>query len=283
MTIRQVSKQFLAKGILFFVLSQVLAISCVQDNRFLNIISEAEKKTIFLRDLKNKLKTIDIKIDDYYFKKKMRYEGFNLYEFLQHIKPANETWDEIVFRCADGYSPSVSRAFLDSGKAADFYLVFREMGRPGFTSIIENGKAKVSPAPFYITGKTLETHNVLPWPFQLVTIEFVKFEKKFPAVFPKNLAQNANQSAIKEGFMFFRKNCFTCHSMNLQGGDLGPELNIPRNITEYRNLNDLRAFIRKPESFRARSKMPGFDLSNKQMAALVAYFRAMREHKIKNP
>jgi len=88
-------------------------------------------------------------------------------------------------------------------------------------------------------------------------------------------------SATLRGFHVFKENCLKCHSLNLQGGDLAPELNIPQNITEYRSIDFLNQFIRRPEQFRLKSKMPSFaSLADNKISDVLAYLKYMRTRKM---
>ena len=60
---------------------------------------------------------------------------------------------------------------------------------------------------------------------------------------------------------------------------MGPELNVPRSIVEYRPAEQIRAFIRDPESFRYTSMPAHRHLSDAQLDALLAYFQAMKSRK----
>ena len=74
--------------------------------------------------------------------------------------------------------------------------------------------------------------------------------------------------------------CFPV-TISLQGGVLGPELNAPKNVAEYWQVNDLKNFIRNPESFRYQSKMPAFGhLSDADIEAILAYLQQMKQQKI---
>ena len=87
---------------------------------------------------------------------------------------------------------------------------------------------------------------------------------------------------VAHGFEIFQKNCLACHSLNLEGGVLGPELNIPKNILEYREAKILREFIANPASFRAKSKMPAFgsSLSSQSLDDVLAYLAWIGQHKM---
>ena len=70
-----------------------------------------------------------------------------------------------------------------------------------------------------------------------------------------------------------------CHSINGEGGTVGPELNVPRSIVEYRPIEQLKAFIRDPQSFRYSAMPAHRHLSDEELDALIAYFRAMSQRK----
>jgi mono/diheme cytochrome c family protein len=117
----------------------------------------------------------------------------------------------------------------------------------------------------------------LPWPYQLVRIEAVSFARKYDRLYPQGVADG---TPVKRGFVRFKDECLRCHSINLQGGDVGPELNTPKNILEYWDPKTARQFIRDPGSFRAKSKMPAFPhLTDPDLDDLFAYLSYMRERK----
>nr|WP_243431984.1 cytochrome c [Aliamphritea spongicola] len=82
------------------------------------------------------------------------------------------------------------------------------------------------------------------------------------------------------GYNKFKNLCVACHTVNLEGGEIGPELNIPQNITEYREIPYLKQFIKNPSSFRARSRMMTFDfLADEDLDSILAYLSYMADHK----
>jgi mono/diheme cytochrome c family protein len=120
--------------------------------------------------------------------------------------------------------------------------------------------------------QNLETH-ARPW--QLASIEIVSFDAQFPHVRP---AGNVSASA-ERGFQLFRVQCLACHAVNRSGGKIGPELNVPRNILEYRDQATVRAFIKNPQSFRYTVMPPHEKMTSEEMDDLMAYFSAMRNQK----
>lgn len=64
--------------------------------------------------------------------------------------------------------------------------------------------------------------------------------------------------------------------MHQQGGQIGPDLNAPRNILDYRSAMMVKEFIRRPGAYR-HTKMPNHaDLSEKQLNELLEYLWFMR-------
>ena len=89
---------------------------------------------------------------------------------------------------------------------------------------------------------------------------------------------------MRKGFVTFKNHCIRCHSLNLQGGEVGPELNSPKNVTEYWEKSTLRAFIRDASSFRFKDKMPAFpNLKESDLDEILEYLAYMKDHKIAKP
>jgi mono/diheme cytochrome c family protein len=89
----------------------------------------------------------------------------------------------------------------------------------------------------------------------------------------------APDSPARRGFDVFRRSCLQCHAINGEGGRVGPELNVPRSIVEYRPEAQLRAFIRNPQQFRYTQMPANPHLAEADLDALLAYFRHMSAQK----
>jgi mono/diheme cytochrome c family protein len=242
----------------------------------LEVVTPGHTAKLTLEQMRGRLKIYTIKIDDPVYKSAKAFDAFLLTDILAmaHVK-GQANFDEIVFTAKDGYSPNTLFDNLAKHKA---YLAYQEHGTKGHFGKVAQGKTMVSPAPFYLVwegGVSLE-HEV-PWPYQLVKIEVVELAKKYANAFPKNLS---TASSEYKGFMLFKAECIRCHSVNLQGGDVGPELNVPKNITEYWKDDVLKSFIQKPSGFRLKSKMPDFaNLSAEAIGDIVSYLSYMKGHK----
>src|SRR5262249_20581424 len=142
--------------------------------------------------------------------------------------------EEILFTCADGYQPSVPVAKVKDYSA---YLAVARKGQPEFTMTnrFQNNQ-KVELGPFYlvwdnISRPALKDEGASDQPYQVVGVDLIEFKDKFPAMAPI-LVKGIDANAAKRGFLAFRKHCITCHTINGQGGNKGPELNYPVSVVE---------------------------------------------------
>ncbi len=176
---------------------------------------------------------------------------------------------EFTLRASDGYTVPVSGArLLEAGG----YLAFADVDGP-WEPI---GAKRAHPGPWYVVWKDaaqqdLSTH---PRPWALAAIAVEPFEAVFPRVVPPTA-----EPQVARGFSLFRQRCLSCHAINQQGGRVGPELNVPRNITEYRDEAFLRAWIADPQAFRVSAMPPSPQLTEDDVTALLAYLGAMKQAK----
>ena len=60
---------------------------------------------------------------------------------------------------------------------------------------------------------------------------------------------------------------------------MGPELNYPKNVTEYWKETELVNYIVNPASFRHKVKMPTLGITKQQSQEIVDYLKYMSERK----
>ncbi len=249
------------------------------------VVTPNDQQEFRLSDLKENLEITSLSVDDPVYQETKMYEGFWLHDLLAYAGLSEEIeGDTVRFQAADGYEIIMPY---------DQFRQVRQRGLVAFRDIaaeredwieFPRGKDMISPAPFYLVWQTpSETgaEEVVPsqfWPYQLVQMEVINFAETYDRIFPSQVEET---SLVYRGFLLFEAQCLHCHSINLQGGNLGPELNIPMNITEYRTEDILIDFIKDATRYRANSLMPPFEekLTDEQINDILGYLTWMRDHK----
>lgn len=210
---------------------------------------------------------------DPYYGKKKRFRALPLARVLARGFGSSSGLDheEFVLRARDGYAVPMRGDLVTEDGA---YVAFEDLDVPGWEPI---GPQHVSPAPFYLIWKKPEQTNLEahPRPWQLETIEIARFD----AIYPHTSPGEGATPLARRGYDIFRDQCIECHAINREGGRVGPDLNVPQNITEYRPEAQIRAYIKDPTTFRY-GKMPAHPgLTDADLDALLAYFHAMKDRK----
>lgn len=177
-----------------------------------------------------------------------------------------------LVRASDGYRVPIEGALLLSG---DAYLAIDDVDVPGFELI---GTGGVSPAPAYLIWKQQgqAERKTRPQPWQVIAIDMVDLDALYGHTLPKG--EPADGPAML-GFALFRARCGNCHAINREGGHVGPDLNVPQSIVEYRPEAQIRAYIKDPATFRYGIMPAHPDLTDADLDQLLAYFRAMASRK----
>lgn len=213
---------------------------------------------------------------DPYYKREKRFRALPLRRVLEMGFPgrADLADQEFIFRAADGYA-----AYMRGARAMDdgAYLAVADLDNPGWEPI---GPQRANPGPFYIVWKKPEQTDLetYPRPWQLAAIERTRFDVAYPHTKP-----SGDEPSALLGYALYRERCFKCHAVNREGGRVGPELNVPQNVLEYRPEAQVRAYIRNPATFRYGNMPPHPDLSETQMDQLIGYLRAMATRKYDPP
>jgi mono/diheme cytochrome c family protein len=215
-----------------------------------------------------------VDVDDPVYGRRMKYEGYRLADviFLALGSSGAETkGKDLFFHCADGYTPSMP---LDDAVTGNGVLARRDLNAPVdlLWQTFRQGKDAMTPAPFYLVWPT-SRHDAI-WPYQIQHISIADHDAVYAATYA------GDSGTASDGEKLFKRYCIACHSVNLIGGSVGPELNVPRNVLEYWSESNVRLLIRNASSFRAQSKMPAFDIPNSEVDALVTYLNAMKKRKI---
>jgi mono/diheme cytochrome c family protein len=170
----------------------------------------------------------------------------------------------------------------DESKAVA-WLAIEEPGHPWPKIPFKDATA----GPFYIvwTGADAASIRSEQWSFQMATLE----SQPSPASRWPELAVDPSLSAtdpIRAGHALFVVQCLTCHKLNKAGAsDVGPDLNLPQNPTQYLTPQGLHDLIRDPKAVRTwpAQAMPPFPpdyLSDREIELIIAYLKHMAGRKL---
>ncbi len=225
-----------------------------------------------------KSRTVKVSHDPVY-KSVKEYQAYPLADILKKIAVQDSMNADdlvIVFSAVDGYK--VSMAYKDA-LSEEGFIAYKDNAatEPKKWMNFKFGKQMTTPSPFYLVWpkKGLDEWRY-PWPFQLASISLQPANVYFGAAAP-----TGGDSKVNNGFNLFSRYCIRCHSVNLAGGEVGPELNIPKNITEYFKEGELAGFILNATAYRAGTKMPVFAnlINNNDAQAIVSYLMHMKSQK----
>ena len=231
-------------------------------------------------ELRSRCDLTTVEVEDPYYEETRRYRACpiaRVFELGLGVGPAALAERELLLVALDGYTRTApGRLFAEGGAFLAFDDAARvDAGSGGFDPI---DRRQVDPAPFYLvwSGRGKNDVHRYPWPYQLASIEVTSYEKQFPHTVP--VGAGADSPAWR-GFERFRRECAQCHAINGEGGKVGPELNVPRSIVEYRPVGQIKAYIRNPESFRYTTMPAHEHLSDAELDELIAYLRHMSARK----
>ena len=129
------------------------------------------------------------------------------------------------------------------------------------------------------TGTEVGNIRSEQWPYQLAKLVTQPSPlSRWPAL-AVNPALPANDP-IRAGQALFVIQCLPCHKLNGAGAaDVGPDLNLPQNPTEYLTPQGLHDLIRNPKAVRTwpAQTMPALAdyLSDSDIELIIAYLKHM--------
>jgi mono/diheme cytochrome c family protein len=144
----------------------------------------------------------------------------------------------------------------------------------------------VSAGPFYMvwTGAEVGSVRSEQWPYQIAKlVSQPSLARRWPTLSVNSALPPTDP--VRAGQALFVVQCLPCHKLNGAGAsDVGPDLNLPQNPTEYLTSQGLHDLIRNPSAVRAwpAQTMPPFPpdhLSDNEIGLVVAYLKHMADRK----
>lgn len=233
------------------------------------------EKVVTVSALVSEWGTEEIESQDDYYHALKRYHAIALAPLIKKyfkLPLAELQGAQFLVSATDGYAVRIAGSQLLHPAA---YLAVADAEHDDWQPIGERG---VSPAPLYMVwkGTKFADKEKYPRPWALAQIELLSGADRYAHTRPPT--GFAGNTAAKKGYEIFDENCIRCHSINQEGGTLGPELNIPQNILAYRPEQQVRAYIKDPRTFRYSAMPPHPQFSEQDLDDLIAYLKLMAEH-----
>ncbi len=220
---------------------------------------------------------IDI-VGDVSYKRSMHYRAVPVAVLLEGVKQDNH----LLVIATDGFAAQMLAAPLLQTTEARAWLAIEDPAHP-WPGL---GADKPSAGPFYLVWTGPKSSGISPeqWPYAVAEIRLqASVAERFPALLPDRAL--AKDDPVNKGFALFQNNCLACHRLNGAGdAQLGPDLNMPHNPTEYFAADYLKLYIRNPQNLRQwpQAKMPAITtevLSDDELDQVVAYLKHMAGRK----
>lgn len=217
--------------------------------------------------------------EDVSYKRPMHYRAVPVAALLEGVN-GNAHIQAVA---TDGFAAEMPAAPLLQKSGSKAWLAIEDPAHPwpGLS------KDKPSAGPFYLVWTDPAASRISPeqWPYAVDKIRLLaSVAERFPALLPD--PKLPADDPVNKGFALFQKNCFACHRLNGAGdSQLGPDLNIPHNPTEYFAGDYLKLYIRNPQNLRQwpQAKMPAITpdvLSDEELEQVVSYLKHMAGRKI---
>ena len=243
-------------------------------------------QTLTRKDLAEKIPSTRLTVENPTTSQPAPYQGAALPALLTLVYGDRWQHAELVkFETRDGYQPVVPVSHISQHSGL---MAYADAGQDRLQALGDGHGGTVDPGPFYLVWENIQDRGArqdpwLQWPWQLAKVELTSIEREYPQTAPPPGASEA----VMRGFNGFLSHCAKCHQINGEGGAIGPELNVPVNVTEYWQNDWLPKFIADPQSIRHNSKMVGYQSASPEKSAeiddIVAYLRAMKERKLPPP
>lgn len=241
-------------------------------------LKEINIKNDFFSSKGTKEKLLVFKSISPLYKKEAKYEGYYLNDLFKE-KGIDITKIEMInFIAKDDFRIAIPSSFILKYNP---FLAIRDtsLSKGKNWRIVRDGGRKIDGGPYYLmweSGNKRIPENY--WAFGVVRIQFSTFKEIYGSIVP----DDPKEQLPMQGFQVFQTSCTGCHSVNLVGGSLGLEMNVPKNFVEYLQKDFILEYTKSPQSFRVNAKMPpqGGFLTDEEIKSLIEYLEYMKQKKI---
>lgn len=210
--------------------------------------------------------------DDSNFSGKTQISGIPLTELMKLLGAAPGS-NLVVAICYDGYRTNYPPSYLAAHKPV---LVLKINGRtePGWPKAPGGGSMGpylISHPGFTPSFKVLSHTDEPQIPYGVTRIEFRKESTVFGAIAPRgNYPQN---SPVMQGYAIARQNCFRCHNMGLEGGQMSGRSWQILSMWAATEPKYFARYVRNPQAIDPKNHMPGNpQYSDATIEAIRVYF-----------
>ncbi len=235
------------------------------------VVPGEDKKVASLEQLRREFSLEEVESQDPNYSAKKTFFAFPLRPVLEKYVGSLDG-ARLLLTATDGYSVEVEAERLNQ----DAYLAVGDRA-PGRFELIGDRKVDAGPSYLVWKGEKYSDEKKHPRPWGLVVFEKLDSADRYEYTRPDD--GFGEDEAAKKGYELFSASCIRCHSINQQGGKLGPDLNVPQNVLAYRPEDQVRAYIKDPATFRYSSMPAHPAFSEQDLDYLIAYLRLMGEHK----
>jgi mono/diheme cytochrome c family protein len=221
--------------------------------------------------------------NDITYRVAMTYRAVPVAALLDGLRmPAGSVIEAVA---TDGFAAQIPADLMlnsDPGKAIAWVAI--ELADKPWPTIPGKG---YTAGPFNIvwTGSEVARIRSEYWAYQAAKL----VSQLSPAVRWPQIAVDSSLPAddpLRKGQALYIAQCLPCHKLNGAGAsDVGPDLNLPMNATEYMTTKGLHALIRDPKSVRTwpEQRMTGFPpsfVSDEEVDLIIAYLGHMAGRKV---
>lgn len=269
---------FIAMTLLFSANDSVLA-----DTLTINSVDNESGTQFSRRNLVRDFPLAGFTVDNPVNSELIVYQGVLLTDLLNAT--FGDRWQHyelIKFTSSDGYQPLLPVDLVHRHRGL---IAFKEARRDDLSAITRNNGERINPGPYFLVWEnikdpTAKQQDWLSWPWQLAAITLTNYRHEFPHAAPPLTAD----PQVRRGFTLAMQHCIKCHTVNGEGGKVGPELNDPLNVTEVWQLDTLKKFILDPQTVKPGSQMIAFyrDVQNREVLVdqIILYLAYMAGHKV---